>query len=247
MGYAYVARSAWHPPAWFQTEVFVRPDARGRGVGSELARRADAASREVGAETLTTWVGGGSPDGERFATRRGFREVQRFVTMTLSVDDADGEVLRRALENARSRGVTLLSFDETGGSPAARRALYDLNRRLAPLLPGNGDDFPSFEEYAREIIDAPWFRPQGQLVAAVEGRWVGLVGLGVHDDGREVRHEFTAVDPAFRRAACARPSSVNVLRAQVGRAGDPHGQQPVQHGDRPRSTGGSGRTCGPAW
>lgn len=202
-GYSLVARSAWHPEGWVQGEVFVQPHARRRGLGSELLRLAVAHAQEGGAVSMTTWASGTHPESERFARAHGFEEVQRFVTMTLVVAEADPAVLEALVEGARAQGLSLLTFADTGGTPEARRKLHELNRRLAPLLPGNGDEFPSFGEYEREIIEADWFRPEGQLIAADGERWVGLVGLGFYEDGRQLRHEFTAVDPAYRGRGAA--------------------------------------------
>ena len=198
LGYSYLARSAWHPEGWVQCEVFVQPHARRRGLGSELLRLAVAHAQEGGAVSMTTWASGTRPEAERFARAHGFEEVQRFVTMTLTVAEADPAPLEALVAGARARGISLLTFADTGGTPGARRKLHELNRRLAPLLPGNGDEFPSFEEYEREIIEADWFRAEGQLIAADGERWVGLVGLGFYEEGRQLRHEFTAVDPAYR-------------------------------------------------
>ncbi|MFC4453619.1 GNAT family N-acetyltransferase [Deinococcus sonorensis] len=203
VGCAYVARSAWHPPGWYQGEVFVRPIARRRGVGSALAGRVEALAGTLGAETLTTWVDGQAPAAEHFAVRRGFAVVQRFVTMTLNVAHTEGEALDHWVSAARQRGVTLFSYEETGGTGDAPWRLYELNRRLAPLLPGNGEAFPTFEDYRREILEAAWFRPEGQLIAAVGDRWVGLAGLGFYEEGRRLHHEFTAVDAAYQRRGIA--------------------------------------------
>ena len=198
VGYGAVARSAWHPEAYFQSEVFVAPSARRRGVGSELTRQCLHVAGAMGAASVFTWTDGGVSEFETFAARRGFNVVQRFVTMTLDVDTADHALLTRLVARASQQGVRLFSFDETRATPESSRRLYDLNRRLAPLLPGNGDEFPTFEEYEREIIDAPWFRAEGQLIAAVGDQWMGLVGLGFYEDGRSLQHEFTAVDPAHQ-------------------------------------------------
>ncbi len=198
LGYAYVARSAWHPAGHVQGEVFVHPEDRRRGIGAVLARGALAWAADVGASSFTSWADGRFPEFERFALGHGFEVVQRFVTMTLTPADVGEALVEDFVAAARRAGVSLFTFEDARGAPEARQRLYELNRRLAPLLPGNGDDFPTFEAYAREVLDAAWFRPEGQLIAAVEDRWVGLVGLGFYEGGRRLHHEFTAVDPAHQ-------------------------------------------------
>lgn len=203
MGYSYAARSPWHPPGAFQTEVFVQPFARRQGVGSRLMADIVNWAAQQGAVALSTWASGKCPEFVRFAERREFRVVQRFVTMVLELKHADERGLEEHLEAARRRGFSLFTFADTGQTLAARVKLYDLNRRLAPSLPGNGDDFPALEDYARDIIEAPWFRADGQLIAADGEHWVGLVGLGFYDEGKRLHNEFTAVDPTYRRRGVA--------------------------------------------
>ncbi|WP_412029072.1 GNAT family N-acetyltransferase [Deinococcus yunweiensis] len=198
VGYGYVARSAWHPEGSVQGEVVVPQAFRGKGVGSALAARLMTHAAHLDATSLTTWVSGREPAFERFAVRRGFEVVQRFVTMTLNVAASGDLETEHAIGRAQQRGVSLFTFEDMGRTLEARQKLYDLNRRLAPLLPGNGEEFPTFEEYGREILDAEWFRPEGQLIAAEGERWVGLAGLGFYEDGQRLHHEFTAVDPAFQ-------------------------------------------------
>lgn len=198
VGFGYVARSAWHPDGDYQGEVFVVPSARRQGVGSALLGHMLTRAEHLGATSLTTWVNGQVRESEQFAVRRGFEEVQRFVTMTVNISATNTSELDLWITQARQNGVSLFTFEDTGRTRDARRKLYELNRRLAPLLPGNGDEFPTYEEYEREILDAEWFRAEGQLIAAEGGHWVGLVGLGFYEEGRRLHHEFTAVDPAYQ-------------------------------------------------
>lgn len=203
LGYSYVARSLWNPQGNFQSEVFVRQDARKEGIGSALINEVVSWAKAHGAATLTAWVSSEPTQYLQFAERHNFRVVQRFVTMVLEVRNADERVLEERLEAARQQGVSLFSFADTGKTDAARHKLYELNRRLAPYLPGNGDEFPSFEEYEKEIIEADWFRADGQLIAADDDHWMGLVGLGFYDEGKRLHNEFTAVDPSYRRRGVA--------------------------------------------
>lgn len=201
-GYAYLSRARWHPEGQVQGEVFVRPAVRGRGHGSALLDAAVGEARRIGATSFVAFANGAFPEQVGFAEKRGFEVAQRFVTMTLDPALADPAELDRLVDDARRRGLTVFSFAETAMDEDARRRLYELNRRLAPLLPGNGDAFPGYEGYASEVLDAPWFRPEGQLVAAQGDRWIALVGLGFHGEDR-LQHEFTAVDPEHRGRGAA--------------------------------------------
>ncbi|MFI6939892.1 GNAT family N-acetyltransferase [Streptomyces sp. NPDC050418] len=57
----------------------VLPGHRRQGFGEELYRRALAQARELGAEAVETVVLASNEDGLRFAVRRGFTEIERYV------------------------------------------------------------------------------------------------------------------------------------------------------------------------
>jgi GNAT superfamily N-acetyltransferase len=203
LGYSYVARSTWHPQGQYQSEVFVHQNARRRGIGSALVQEAWMWARAQGATTLSTWANGAQPDFVQFAEHHDFKIVQRFVTMVLEVQSADDQMVQARLEAMRQKDISIFTFADTGMTQEARHKLYELNCRLAPYLPGNDDAFPSFKEYEMEIIEADWFRADGQLIAAHGDHWVGLVGLGFYDEGKRLHNEFTAVDPNYRRRGIA--------------------------------------------
>jgi GNAT superfamily N-acetyltransferase len=204
VGYAYTARSDWQAPGLFEAEVFVAPAHRRRGIGTHLAGAVLERSARGGATAVTTYVDGRQPECLRFAERHEFEVIQRFVTMVLTLDQADISRLQSLTEHATAQGVRFFTYADVAHSPRARRKLYELNRTLAPLLPGNDDQFPSFEEYERDILGASWFRPEGQLIAAAGDEWIALMGLGFYDGGRRIRNEFTAVAPPFQQRGIGR-------------------------------------------
>jgi GNAT superfamily N-acetyltransferase len=57
----------------------VRPEYRRRGFGTQVYERALAKARELGARVIGTVVLAANDDGLRFALRRGFVEVERYV------------------------------------------------------------------------------------------------------------------------------------------------------------------------
>jgi mycothiol synthase len=89
-GYAYVAESSIPGSAFAM--VRVRPESRGRGVGSALLAEAGAKSQELGCASMWGRVREGDEASLRFTTHRGFEKVNRDVDVLLEVGPEEGEV-----------------------------------------------------------------------------------------------------------------------------------------------------------
>ncbi|MFD3166746.1 GNAT family N-acetyltransferase [Herpetosiphon sp. NSE202] len=198
LGSSWVARAPWRPDGWFELQVVVDSAQRGQGIGTALVVDALQLLEQQGWRTLQCHVRDGDAVALRFAQQHGFSLSQRFFTMVLDVASFDANAFQAVVQTAEAAGFSFFTFADVANQPDAARKLYELNRRLAPDLPGNDDSFPTFEEYAHEIIGADWFRPEGQFIVADGERWVGLVGMGFDDAARTMSHEFSAVDRAYR-------------------------------------------------
>lgn len=191
----------WKGDRHYELELWIAPERRGRGAGAALWAAADRELTELGAAVVEVEVRDEVAVG--FAERRGFVVTQRFAGMELDLTTADEAALATAVR--RADGATIHTLAEAAaaqGREPADRALYELNRRLSPDIPGNGDTFPPYETFRAEVLGADWFRPDLQYVAAAGEHWVGLAGVGVRDE-RTAAHEFTAVDRGFRRRGIA--------------------------------------------
>ena len=77
-----VALLTLRPNVWYAgpvallDELYVVPDLRGRGLGSELLAAAEAAARERGAELLEINVDGDDTGARRFYERHGYRNTE---------------------------------------------------------------------------------------------------------------------------------------------------------------------------
>jgi GNAT superfamily N-acetyltransferase len=203
-GGAVVGRAAAVAVDWrgcTELSLAVQPGYRGRGVGAALW--AAVRPRLAGA-LVEVEVPGADPVGVGFARRRGFAVVQQFVHMELDLPAADPDRLAAAVAGTDLAVFTLAEATAALGPAEADRRLYELNRRLSPDIPGNGDTFPPYEVYAAEVVGADWFRRDTQYVAADGDRWVGLAGVGVRPAEGTASHEFTAVDRGYRRRGAAR-------------------------------------------
>lgn len=197
-GYSRITRTPWRAPGWFELLIAVAPEQRRHGIGAALYDEALPTLAAYGATLLDVEISDRSDDGVRFAQQRGFTITQHFVANELDVATADHALLQAAIDRVTDTGIRLFTFADVQRQPDARDRLYELNRRLAPDLPGNDDSFPSLEEYVHEIIEADWFRAESQFIAADGDRWIGLVGVGFGPEPDMMQHHFSAVDRAYR-------------------------------------------------
>src|SRR5581483_1530618 len=79
------------PRMWFLEIVYVRPEARGRGVGVELIREVARRAQEAGAEMLELEVLESNDGARRLYDRLGFRTVERSLAAPVAELAAAGE------------------------------------------------------------------------------------------------------------------------------------------------------------
>lgn len=165
-GFAYVhgLSGAGRP----ELDLAVHPDARGHGVGTELAT---AAVEVTGGIPLTAWSHGNHPAAAALAFRLGFVPARELWLMRRPADPLD-EVRRP------SAGVTVRAFEP--------------GRDEEAVLEVNAAAFASHPEQGqlqlaglRERMAESWFDPAGLLLAEREDRVVGFHWTKVHDSGAE--------------------------------------------------------------
>lgn len=158
---------------------FVRPDQKGRGFGTALLERAEAATRALGKPTVHAGTFAEDGDATALLTGRGYRDVRHYFTMVIELseqspphptwpDGIRGDTIRydeaRAFKDALDEAFT----DEWGWEPM------------------------EYDEWKRLRLDAPdtdiglWFvaRDGDEIAAAARcdaGRWgagwVGAIGV----------------------------------------------------------------------
>ena len=201
-GRATLEELPWKGEAWVELLLRVEPEHRGHRVGTALWAAVERRLAERAVTLVDTTAADDDPVALGFAGRRGFVVTQHFVGMQLDLRTADEAVLTGAVRRVGGSGLSVGTVAEAAaalGEDAADRKLWELNRRLSPDIPGNGDTFPSYAEYRAEVIGADWFRRERQYVAADGDHWVGLSGVGVRPETRTATQEFSAVDRAYRR------------------------------------------------
>ncbi|HEX5546192.1 MAG TPA: GNAT family N-acetyltransferase [Ktedonobacterales bacterium] len=204
VGFADAASWPWEPPHQFWISTVVAPDHRRRGLGTQLADAVLAFAREQGATRLAAEVRDNASEGLRFAERYGFRKDRHIFESRLHLADFDEQRFAGAVERAEAEGILFLTLADLGDSDEARRRLYDLNAALVRDIPGHDGDFMPFEQFQKTVCSASWYRPDGQIVAAVGGSWVGMAAVGYFANTNSMYNMFTGVDPAWRGKGIAR-------------------------------------------
>jgi RimJ/RimL family protein N-acetyltransferase len=140
------------------------------------------------------------PEARSFAEHRGFVLRQHWVYWQLPLLSFDEAPFLPLIECVQAQHIRFFSFADTGNTAETRHKLYHLNRRTSLDAPGE-DSFPTFDAFVEDIIQADWFRPDSQLIAADGDDWVGLVAIGL--DGQRAFNAFTGVEQTHRRRGIA--------------------------------------------
>jgi GNAT superfamily N-acetyltransferase len=178
-GYGRTGRTPWRTPGEFGFDVIVDRAARNRGIGSMIHDDLLEFARRHGAAVLKSHAREGDDASVAFGQRRGFQIERHVFESVLDVPSFDERRFAGTVEAAEASGIRFFSFADVPGSEADQRALYDLNTLTGRDIPGSDpEETRPFEQFRKDVFEAFWFRPDGQILAADGERWVGLAALG---------------------------------------------------------------------
>ncbi len=193
VGFARLSRDEYEPAGTFDLELLVPPSLRGQGHGEALWQVAVAEARARGATRLRASVRDDDPAALRFAQRRGFENVGHTFESVLDLETFD------AAPYAMPEGLRVFSMADLPDDEASRRKLWRLNDW--DLEAGEGACRP-YERFVRDVFEGYWYRPEGQIVAALGEEWVGLSAVGMTGEGKGY-NMMTGTVPAYRRRGIA--------------------------------------------
>jgi GNAT superfamily N-acetyltransferase len=178
-GFGQATRPPWARPGLYWLRVIVDPALRKQGIGATLYRSLFEFARDQGAGVLASEVRDDCVGSLQFAEHRGFQIDRHLFGSTLNVAAFDESRFAGTIEAVQAGGIQFFTFADLGGTLDHQRALYELNTLTGRDVPGSEwDGVRPFEQFQKDVFDAFWFRPDGQIIAADGDRWVGLGALG---------------------------------------------------------------------
>jgi RimJ/RimL family protein N-acetyltransferase len=211
VGAASLIRYPSKPAGLMDVSIAVEPGFTGRGVGTALVRAVEAVAAEHGATLLRAEARDEDAWSIAFAHRRGFRKARRSIRSVLDLTTFEEGDLTATVARVRATGVQLMSLVDAGDGDVPLRALYAINRTASVDDPASDGTFPDYETWLSAVVGSAGFQREGQFVAAVGDRYVGLAVVSVEDDLNAVS-DIAGVDPAYRRRGIATALKLLTLR-----------------------------------
>jgi ribosomal protein S18 acetylase RimI-like enzyme len=200
------------------TDVYVRPDARGRGVGRELMGQLAAGMRDLGAEWVSLDVLTGNRAARAFWERLGFADVQAVMATRLDVLEERAGADGAAVTDASAGVVHVQTDDQAAVVAAVERFVPRLYRSAATVVSAPRNGWVAVHDEAAER-QPELLRRLAQELSNVTG--AVLVALAV-ESGRFVRltafergsllDEYLSVPDAYGPIA---PGDAVALRANA--------------------------------
>ncbi len=215
-GFCWIVRIRLKPES-AAIHLFVKPEERGKGIGSQLYKDLVSATENTQLKQLQVSVSDTCPECKAFAKQRGFVERRHEFKMMIDLAAFEDQLYDEVITKLRSEGFQFTSMGELGDTEEARRKLYNLNITTdMETLGSNGKPaWDSFDEFQKRVCQSDWYKPSGQIIAidTATGTWAALCAitrLDWHDHHANIL--FTGVDAPYRGRKLAQAVKVLALR-----------------------------------
>mgnify|MGYP001116327237 CR=1 FL=1 len=164
--------------------LMIRPEFRGRGIGSALY---DQVMNEVQAfdpPALRADAFTNLPQGFVFLQKRGFYEAFRETPVHLDVK-AFNSVPYAGLEpKLKAEGIVIKTLRELRTDPEHDRKIYNLMCEVDKDLPHEGDEYrePDFDDWVKWGLNAPSVLQEAYFIAMDGDVYIGMRELGRYSD-----------------------------------------------------------------
>jgi GNAT superfamily N-acetyltransferase len=186
------ALTGWHtPPGEAIGVALVRPEHRGRGIGSALLETIEGWAREQGQTHLEGWVCEADEASILWAQRRGYEETGRNSRMVLDLTAIEPP------DTTPPPGIEIVTWAER---PELARGLWEVAREAGRDIPGEEDtDVGPFEEWLSRDMQGSSDRADAVFVAVEGDEVLGYAKLSTTSDNTErAYHDLTGVKRAHR-------------------------------------------------
>lgn len=211
VGFNNTGRDPWMAPGRFWIEAVVDPAVSRHGIGARLYTDALQFAQAQGATSLEVQIRDHLPEALRFAQARGFQITRHHFESTLDLATFDEQRFAGVIEGLEATGIRFFSLADLGNTREAQEHLYEINRRYAFDIPGE-QTFAPFEQFQKDVFEAPWYRAEGQIVAADGEQWIGLSAAGYFPSTNSMYNTITGVEPTYRGRGIALALKLLVIR-----------------------------------
>lgn len=187
---AWVGLMPWRPEAG-QVLLSVLPEYRRRGLGTALYARVSAWLAEHNVRQIDAPAPEGDQESLGFASRRGFREVERNRRMILDLTAIEPDSV------APPEGIEIMTWAER---PDLAHGIYEVACEAFPDIPGDREELMEpFEDWLEHELKGSGDRPDATFLALAGDEVVGYAKFSLTAAQPEIaHHDMTGVKRAWR-------------------------------------------------
>jgi GNAT superfamily N-acetyltransferase len=208
----YGQSSGMYHPRKFHVDVYVRPEAQGRGIGGRLYAQVIDALAPHDPIALRAEAREDHKRHVRFLTDRGFVEEMREQESKLDMAAFDPAPFADEVESVKAQGIVIKTVAELlETDPDMKLKLHQLHWAIAQDIPHS--DTPTqvpFEEWAKRFT-TPNFLPEANFVALDGDRYVGTSVLWRTLSNDDLNTGMTGVIRDYRKRGIATALKVRAL------------------------------------
>ena len=199
IGYGIVYYPATAQKPRFMVWLTIDEAYRGQGFGSQFYDFLADKAIEHGGTEFASDCRDNDPLSLAFAEKRGFTIRRHSFDSVLDLETFDASPFQSVIEEVKAQGIRFSSLAGEGNTEEAQFKLFELNAAAARDNPSSDGTYKqTFENFKAKIVNAHWFRADGQLLAIDGDRYVGLGAIGFEDDGITAYNAFTGINKDYR-------------------------------------------------
>lgn len=193
-------------PGKYFINFVVLPEYRNRGIGTayynhviEILQQRDLFT------TLTADTREDKPEGIRFLTKRGFKQVMRYPRSILDLQAFEPKKYQGLIKKVNASGIEILNLDQLAAkADDYQRKIYEMGNEIEKDVPSPEPFTPDpFEEFQVGYFENPNLMPETVWFAVDQGQLVGTSTLWKNPDEEVLSTGLTGVLRSHRRLGVA--------------------------------------------